>query len=73
VERSLRDVIGAMLAASGVNMEIRVDPQRLRSLEQRRMRGSFAKLKTDTGWKPEIPFEQTLIDTLDYWDKEDAT
>jgi GDP-4-dehydro-6-deoxy-D-mannose reductase len=73
VERSLRDVIRAMLDASGVRMEIQVDPQRLRSLEQRRMRGSFAKLKADTGWQPEIPFEQTLIDTLNYWDTEDGT
>jgi GDP-4-dehydro-6-deoxy-D-mannose reductase len=74
VERSLRDVIGAMLDASGVRMELQIDPLRLRSVEQRRMRGSFAKLKADTGWQPEIPFEQTLIDTLDYWDKkEDGT
>ena len=72
VERSLRDVIGAMLAASGVEMEIQVDPQRLRSVEQRRMRGSFAKLQADTGWQPEIPFEQTLVDTLDYWDKKEG-
>lgn len=72
VERSLRDVIRAMLEASGVDMDIQVAPERLRSIEQRRMQGSFAKLQADTGWKPEIPFEQTLIDTLDYWDKEDG-
>lgn len=73
VERSLRDVIHAMLDASGVDMEIAVDPQRLRTVEQRRMAGSFAKLQADTGWHPEIAFEQTLTDTLDYWDKEDGT
>jgi len=73
VERSLRNVIQAMLGASGVTMEIEVGEERLRKLEQRRMLGSFAKLQADTGWKPEIPFEETLIDTLDYWDKRDAT
>jgi GDP-4-dehydro-6-deoxy-D-mannose reductase len=72
VERSLRDVIGAMLAVAGVEMAIEVDERRLRKVEQRRMCGSFAKLNADTGWTPEIPFERTLIDTLDYWDKEDA-
>lgn len=72
VERPLRDVIGAMLAASGVEMQIEVDPQRLRGIEQRRMRGSFAKLQGATGWQPAIPFEQTLVDTLDHWDKEDG-
>jgi GDP-4-dehydro-6-deoxy-D-mannose reductase len=25
------------------------------------------KFREETGWKPEIPFEQTLKDTLDYW------
>ncbi len=71
VERSLRDVVGAMLRASGIDMEIQVDPQRLRTVEQRRMKGSFAKLQADTGWQPRVPFEQTLIDTLDYWDRKD--
>lgn len=73
VERSLRDVIRGMLDVSRVDMEIHVDPERLRGHEQRRMVGSFAKLHSDTGWRPQIPFEQTLADTLDYWDKEDGT
>jgi GDP-4-dehydro-6-deoxy-D-mannose reductase len=72
VERSLREVIGAMLSVAGVDMTIEVDERRLRKVEQRRMCGSFEKLHADTGWTPEIPFERTLIDTLDYWDKEDA-
>jgi len=71
VERSLREVIRSMLDASGVEMEIRVDESRLRRSEQRRMRGSFAKLQADTGWQPEIPFERTLIDTLDYWERKE--
>jgi GDP-4-dehydro-6-deoxy-D-mannose reductase len=71
VERSLREVIHTLLEASGVDMEIQVDPQRLRKVEQRRMRGSSAKLQADTGWTPQVSFEQTLIDTLDYWDRKD--
>jgi GDP-4-dehydro-6-deoxy-D-mannose reductase len=71
-ERSLREVIAAMLQASGIEMEIQVDPQRLRGVEQRRMRGSFARLHADTGWQPQVPFEQTLKDTLDYWDRKDT-
>ena len=72
VERSLRDMIRALLDASGIDMEIQVVSQRLRGAEQRRMRGSFDKLHADTGWRPEIPFGQTLLDTLDYWDKKDS-
>lgn len=73
VERSVAQVIRAMMEMADVDMEIEVDAGLLRKAEQRRMVGSFAKLHADTGWRPEIPFEQTLADTLDYWDKEDRT
>lgn len=72
VERSVREVIRAMMQAVGVDMEIEVDAGLLRKGEQRRMVGSYAKLQADTGWQPAIPFAQTLIDTLDYWAKEDT-
>lgn len=71
VERSMRDVIGGLLAAAGIDMPIEVDSHRLRKIEQRRMLGSFARLRCDTGWQPVIPFEQTLADTLSYWDQKD--
>ncbi|MBT3352138.1 MAG: GDP-mannose 4,6 dehydratase, partial [Nitrospinaceae bacterium] len=29
--------------------------------------GDVSKFQNTTGWKPEIPFEQTLQDILDYW------
>jgi GDP-4-dehydro-6-deoxy-D-mannose reductase len=73
VERSIADVIRAMMEIAGMKMDIEVAPGLLRKTEQRRVVGSFAKLHADTGWRPEIPFEQTLADTLEYWDREDGT
>ena len=73
VERSMRDIIGALCAQCGVQMDIEVDGERLRPTEQQRMRGTFAKLQADTGWAPAIPFEQTLRDIVDYWDAKDGT
>jgi GDP-D-mannose dehydratase len=29
--------------------------------------GDTTKLKSKTGWKPEIPIEQTLADLFNYW------
>ncbi len=29
--------------------------------------GDAGKVKARTGWEPEIPFEQTLRDLLEYW------
>lgn len=73
VERRLREIIRALGGMCGVAVEIEVDVDRLRAGEQRRMCGSFAKLHAETGWQPEIPFEQTLADTLDFWHEEDTT
>lgn len=69
-ERSMREIITALCRLGGVQAEIVVDPQRLRPAQQRRMRGSFAKLAADTGWSPLIPFERTLHDIINYWQNE---
>ena len=68
-ERTIRDLLDIMLSLSKVEVEIRKDVSRMRPSEQRRVRGDFSKLKSDTGWSPQIPLEQTLTDVLDYWDK----
>ncbi|MBC7604855.1 MAG: GDP-mannose 4,6-dehydratase [Ramlibacter sp.] len=73
VERSMSDIIDALCSLCGVKMDIEIDAERLRPTEQLRMRGTFAKLAADTGWAPQIAFEQTLRDIVDYWDKKDRT
>ena len=42
-----------------------VDPAKLRAHEVMEIRGSHDRLHAATGWRPEIPLEQTLRDTLD--------
>jgi GDP-4-dehydro-6-deoxy-D-mannose reductase len=69
VERSLRQIIDALSRACGVEVEIEVDPERLRPSEQRRMCGSPAKLRADTQWAPAVPFERTLRDIVEYWEE----
>ncbi|MCP1621622.1 GDP-mannose 4,6-dehydratase [Pseudomonas nitroreducens] len=67
-EYRLRDLIGQMAALAGVELQIRQDPQKLRKAEQRRVRGSNAKLQRETGWKPVHGMEQILRDVLADWD-----
>jgi len=71
LERSLRQIIQALCVVCGIEVEIEVVASRLRPAEQRHMRGSFEKLRTDTGWAPAIPFERTLQDIVDYWDEKE--
>jgi len=49
------------------NIVIQVDPARLRPSDVTLQIPSVDKFYQITGWKPEIKFEQTLRDILDYW------
>jgi GDP-4-dehydro-6-deoxy-D-mannose reductase len=53
--------------AARVPVRHEVDPARLRPGEVPEIRGSAARLRTATGWRPEIPLEQTVGDTLEDW------
>jgi GDP-4-dehydro-6-deoxy-D-mannose reductase len=63
----LSDVIAKFEAISGMAIQIDVDPQRLRSNEIPAVFGDATKIRTETGWNPEIPLETTLRDLLNYW------
>jgi GDP-4-dehydro-6-deoxy-D-mannose reductase len=47
-----------------------VDPARVRAHELMDLSGSHARLTADTGWQPAIPLEQTLRDTIEWWERE---
>jgi len=66
-EYRIRDLLEKMLEIAGVNVEIAVDPVRLRAAEQKRALGSFQKLNRATGWSPSIPIEKSLGDILSDW------
>jgi GDP-4-dehydro-6-deoxy-D-mannose reductase len=46
-----------------------VDPARVRAHEVMDLSGSHARLTDATGWRPGIPLEQTLRDTIDWWER----
>ena len=46
---------------------VEVDKKRLRPSDVPVLVGDNSKIKSQLGWKPEIPFTQTLQDTLTYW------
>jgi len=48
-------------------IKIQVDPERIRPSDVTLQIPSIEKFQKQTGWKPEIKFEKTLKDTLDYW------
>jgi len=55
------------LSPIGDSVEVKVDECLLRPADATLQIPDCTKFKELTGWEPEIPFEQTLKDTLDYW------
>jgi GDP-4-dehydro-6-deoxy-D-mannose reductase len=66
------DILAGLAALTPLRVEQRTDPSRLRKHEVMDIRGSHDRLTGATGWQPEIPLEQTLADTLDWWRAEVA-
>lgn len=65
--RPMQEVLDKILAISKVEVEVRVDPTRLRPSDVMILWADVSKFMDATGWKPTIPYEQTLSDMLDYW------
>lgn len=64
---SIQSVLDMLVGMSDIDIKVEVDPARLRPSDVPILQGDCSKFRADTGWKPEIPFEQTLRDILDYW------
>jgi len=63
----IRDILDVLLGMASAKIEIRTDETRLRPSDVPVLLGDCSKFKRDTGWQPEIPFEQTLRDIMAYW------
>ena len=67
VARSMKEVLETLLSLSKVDVRVQVDPSRLRPSDVPILLADSSKFMSQTGWKPTIPFRQTLSDLLDYW------
>ena len=64
---TIRELLERLLALSDAEVELQVDPDRLRPSDVEILLGDYSKLEADTGWQPQIPLQTTLQDILDYW------
>jgi len=70
IERHLGDAVATLAELAGVQIEIQVDPSRFRKASQPRAFGSNSKITSDTGWRPQIDWLQSLKDTITYWEQQ---
>ena len=61
------DILDKFLEMSKVNIEVKVDPKKLRPSDEPIIIGDNNKIKNECGWEPKIPIEKTIEDILDYW------
>jgi GDP-4-dehydro-6-deoxy-D-mannose reductase len=64
----IQDILDFLVGEARVQgITVREDPARLRPSDMPVLRGDATKVYEAVGWRPEIPFEQTLRDILEYW------
>ncbi|MFH1664006.1 MAG: GDP-mannose 4,6-dehydratase [archaeon] len=65
----IQEVVDILKKLSKKKFEVKTDPKRLRPSDVQILLGDSTKFRKQTGWKPEIPFEKTMEDLLNYWRK----
>lgn len=63
----ISDLLNQLISLSSVSVRVAQDPQRLRPVDVPYLVGDASKLRTATGWRPTIPFSETLHDVLNDW------
>ena len=48
-------------------IKIKIDPKRVRPIDADLQIPDTSKFQKATGWKPQIKFEKTMVDLLNYW------
>jgi GDP-4-dehydro-6-deoxy-D-mannose reductase len=64
---AVRDVLSRLIEVSGIEVTVRVDPERLRPADLPVLLGDPGKLQRATGWRPTTSLDATLGDLLADW------
>src|SRR5262249_33306088 len=61
------DLLDILVGLSGAPIDVRIDPARVRPLDNPLLLGDGSRIAAEAGWRPTIPIQQTLRDLLEYW------
>ena len=64
-EVALKQVVEEIADLAGVGIRTRINPDFVRPDDNRRIVGSYEKLRRELGWEPRIPLRQTLADMME--------
>ncbi|HEX8575650.1 MAG TPA: GDP-mannose 4,6-dehydratase [Flavobacterium sp.] len=69
VGTSLDEIINIMSKVLNISISKKTNEDLVRPNDNKIIIGSFDKLNRQTGWKPKIELNKSLIDVLDFWSK----
>ena len=61
------DILDKILSFSTTNIQVEVDPAKLRPVDVPIIEADITKLQSCIPWERTYPLEQTLEETLNYW------
>jgi len=64
---AMKEILDMLLSLSRTEVEVKVDPKRLRPSDVQILQSDSTKFRQLTGWEPKIEFKQSLEDLLDFW------
>ena len=63
----LKDIISMMSELLDIKVDTLVNPELIRPNENKKVIGSYQKIKGELGWQPEINITKSLSDIIQYW------
>jgi len=63
----IREMLDLLIRLSGAKIKTEQDPERMRPSDVEHLICDSTKFRKKTGWAPNIPFDRTMGDLLDYW------
>lgn len=66
---SAKQILDSLINIAEINVEIKVDKEKLRPIDVPVVRCNHNKLTLDTAWAPVMPINEALHTVLDYWNR----
>lgn len=63
----IRKLLDMIISMSSAEIKVEIDQNKIRPVDVPIIEADISKLMKLTGWKPQIPIEQTVLETLNYW------
>lgn len=64
---AIEELLQLIVSKSSARIKVEIDPAKIRPVDVPIIEADITRLHELTGWEPQIPLEQTIQETLDYW------